>query len=87
MRDKSLFLLIGAFLLLLVLFGGRKGVNTVITLIFTTASVFLVMIPAIIKGVNIYPVSYTHLDVYKRQALLRLALHHHVRLRPLRTVL
>lgn len=53
-RDKSLFLLIGAFLLLLVLFGGRKGVNTVITLIFTTASVFLVMIPAIIKGVNIY---------------------------------
>lgn len=54
--DKMLWL--GAFFLLgLVAFGRKKGVNTVISLTFTCLSIFMVFIPAILAGCNPYVVS------------------------------
>lgn len=58
LRSGWLAVLVLAFLALLVLFGRKKGLYTVITLVFTTAAVFLVMIPAIIKGVNIIALTF-----------------------------
>lgn len=43
-----------AFLLLLILFGHKKGINTIISLIFTVLAVFLVFVPSILAGYNIY---------------------------------
>ncbi|HAN44097.1 MAG TPA: YibE/F family protein, partial [Ruminococcaceae bacterium] len=57
-RDGYITAMVIGFLLLLVLFGRAKGLNTVISLIFTTAAVFFVMIPAIIKGWNIYAITF-----------------------------
>ncbi len=42
------------FLALLLLFGGLKGFNTIISLTFTCLAVFLVFIPSILSGFNIY---------------------------------
>ncbi len=42
------------FALALVIFGRLKGLNTLISLAFTCASVFLVFIPSILNGFNIY---------------------------------
>lgn len=42
------------FLLLIVLFSMKKGVSTVISLCFTAAVIFLVYIPSILAGRNIY---------------------------------
>lgn len=53
-RGGPLLFLALSFLLLLILFGRRQGLNTVVTLIFTIAAVFFVMIPAILGGANIY---------------------------------
>ncbi len=53
-RGGALLFLALSFFLLLILFGRRQGVNTVITLVFTIAAVFFVMIPAILGGANIY---------------------------------
>ncbi|MCI8623538.1 MAG: YibE/F family protein [Provencibacterium sp.] len=53
-RGGPLLFLAGAFLLLLILFGRRQGVNTVITLLFTMAAIFFVLIPAVLNGANIY---------------------------------
>ncbi len=54
--DKSGVLvgLLLSFFALIVLFGGKKGVNTIISLIFTCLSVFTVFVPSILKGNNIY---------------------------------
>ncbi|MBC8570347.1 YibE/F family protein [Zongyangia hominis] len=49
-RTTPLYLLVGAFLLLLLLFGRKKGVNTIISLTFTCLAVFVVLIPAILGG-------------------------------------
>jgi len=43
-----------AFVLLLVVFGGKKGFNSIIALGFTCAAIFLVFIPALLSGRNIY---------------------------------
>lgn len=53
-RGGPLLALALGFFLLLILFGRRQGANTVVTLIFTIAAVFFVMIPAILGGGNIY---------------------------------
>lgn len=53
-RSKSLLLFCLSFLLLILLIGGRKGVSTIIALLFTVAAIFLVYIPSILKGMNIY---------------------------------
>lgn len=43
-----------AFLLLIVFIGHRKGITTIIALLFTVLAIFLVYIPGILKGYNIY---------------------------------
>lgn len=48
-----LYLTIG-FLALIVVFGNTKGINTIISLVFTILSIFVVYIPSILKGNNVY---------------------------------
>ena len=50
----ALFFIIGLFLFLILLIGGRKGFSTIVALIFTVGAIFLVYIPSILKGFNIY---------------------------------
>lgn len=53
-RTDALAALLGAFLALILLFGRGKGLNTIVSLGFTCAAVFLVFIPSILSGRNIY---------------------------------
>ena len=53
-RSDALLWLAGVFLLLLVLFGRRQGVNTIVSLVFTVLAVFVVFVPSILRGKNIY---------------------------------
>lgn len=54
LRTDALIIMGIAFLVLLVLFGGFKGFNTIVSLIFTCAAIFAVFIPAVLQGYNIY---------------------------------
>jgi len=48
-------LILGAlFFLAIILLGGKKGFNSIIALGFTCMAIFLVFIPAILSGMNIY---------------------------------
>jgi len=49
-RDKYLFYLIIAFILLLIIVGGIKGVKSVLSLSITTITIVKVMMPLILKG-------------------------------------
>ena len=51
--DFIIFLYV-LFALLLVVLGRRQGMNTLISLTFTVASIFYMFIPAVLNGVNIY---------------------------------
>lgn len=53
-RTDSLIIIISAFFILLVLFCRKKGINTIISLIITCLSIFMVFIPSILNGRNIY---------------------------------
>ncbi len=53
-RTSALVVLGIVFLGLILLFGKHKGVKTLISLIFTVLSIFIVYIPAILGGQNIY---------------------------------
>lgn len=53
-RTDSLIMIISAFFVLLVLFCRKKGINTIISLVITCLSIFLVFIPSILNGRNIY---------------------------------
>lgn len=53
-RTKPVILLGIIFLGLIVLFGKKKGVKTLISLIVTILSIFIVYIPAVLGGQNIY---------------------------------
>lgn len=53
-RTDGLLLLGALFLAALLLFGRGKGVNTIISLVFTCLAVFLVLIPSVLSGQNIY---------------------------------
>ena len=53
-RTSALIVLAAIFLGLIVLFGRTKGVKTLISLVFTVLSIFIVFIPAILGGQNIY---------------------------------
>lgn len=53
-RTTAIFVLIAIFLGLIVLFGRKSGIKTLISLVFTVLAVFLVYIPAILGGQNIY---------------------------------
>ena len=53
-RASGLIILGIIFITFVILFGRRKGINTIVALIFTCLSIFMVYIPAIISGKNIY---------------------------------
>ncbi|MFA7501807.1 MAG: YibE/F family protein [Anaerovoracaceae bacterium] len=53
-RVNTLAYLCGAFLLLIVLIGRLKGVQTILALSLTCLMIFLVYIPSILSGVNVY---------------------------------
>ena len=58
LREGPMLWLVLAFFALLIGFGRVKGFNTVLSLVLTCAAVFFIMIPAIIKGYNIYLVTF-----------------------------
>lgn len=53
-RIDSIILLGIVFCIFLLVFGRGKGVNTIISIIFTCLAVFAVFIPSILSGLNIY---------------------------------
>jgi uncharacterized membrane protein len=53
-RSLPLMLLCAGFFLAIVLIGRTKGVNTILSLAFTCLAIFLVYIPSILSGVNVY---------------------------------
>lgn len=53
----GVLLLTAAFLGLILIIGRSKGVSTIIALIITTLAVFLIFIPAVLTGKNIYAVT------------------------------
>ena len=56
-RSDAIIVLGLIFLILLLIFGRSKGANTIIALIFTCLSIFIVFVPSIISGYNIYLMS------------------------------
>lgn len=53
-RVNEIIIVSAIFFILLIVFGKLKGVATVIALAFSVLSIFLVLIPAILSGFNIY---------------------------------
>ena len=53
-RSGPLLLLGALFAVLLVLFGRKKGADTLISFAFSIAAIFLVLVPALLSGRNIY---------------------------------
>lgn len=53
-RTGPLYAVCGVFFVLLLLFGRKKGLDTIISLTFTTLAVFTTLIPAILSGKNVY---------------------------------
>lgn len=53
-RTDYLFVLGIIFLIFLIVFGQKKGVNTILSLVLTCLSIFIVFIPAVLSGHNIY---------------------------------
>ena len=53
-RISALVVLCAAFLAAIVLIGRAKGVSTVLSLTFTCLAIFLVYIPSILNGMNVY---------------------------------
>lgn len=56
-RDSYIYLVIALFVLVLIFVGRRKGLITVMTLLFTLFAVFRVMLPLILKGYSPIPVT------------------------------
>ena len=56
-RTNALLVLGILFAVLLLVFGGKKGFNTILSLGFTCAAIFTVFIPSILSGKNIYLMS------------------------------
>lgn len=53
-RFSSIMVLLFVFVVLLLIFGGIKGLNTLISLVLTCASLFCWFIPSIFNGANLY---------------------------------
>lgn len=53
-RVDALAYLCGAFLLFIVIIGRQKGINTIISLTLTCLIIFLVYVPSILSGFNVY---------------------------------
>lgn len=58
-RTNSLVMITAVFFALLILFCRKKGINTIVSLIITCLSIFMVFIPSILNGKNIYTSSLT----------------------------
>ncbi|MDW5298603.1 MAG: YibE/F family protein [Sedimentibacter sp.] len=53
-RSSILIWLLISFFAMIILFGRKKGVNTIISLVLTCLAIFMVYVPSILKGNNIY---------------------------------
>lgn len=53
-RTDALIVLGVLYALCLLLFGGLRGLNTILSLMFTCLAIFMVLVPAILSGHNIY---------------------------------
>ncbi|MCL2006926.1 MAG: YibE/F family protein [Treponema sp.] len=53
-RTNQLLVLGSIFTICIIIFGGKKGFNTLLSLSLTCAAIFLVFIPSILSGFNIY---------------------------------
>lgn len=53
-RSDGIIVLGVIFFVLLILFGRKQGVNTIVALVFTCLSIFIVFVPSVISGYNIY---------------------------------
>ena len=53
-RTDYLIILGFIFILFFIVFGRKKGVNTIVSLLFTCLAIFVVFIPAVLSGHNIY---------------------------------
>ena len=51
-RDTQIFFIVGLFILLLILIGGKNGIKTILSLLITIAVIIFCYIPMIIKGFN-----------------------------------
>jgi uncharacterized membrane protein len=58
MRVNRLIALGVLFAILLLVFGGKKGFNTILSIGLTCAAIFAVFIPAVLSGKNIYVMSF-----------------------------
>jgi len=56
-RSEGIIILGIIFLILLLIFGRKQGINTIIALVFTCLSIFIVFVPSVISGYNIYTMS------------------------------
>lgn len=56
-RSDGIIILGIIFLILLLIFGRKQGINTIIALVFTCLSIFIVFVPSVISGYNIYAMS------------------------------
>ncbi len=57
-RSDALIVLAAVFIVLLLIYGRKKGFHSVLALGFTCLSIFVVFIPAILSGKNIYVCSF-----------------------------
>ena len=57
-RTTPVLIVLGLFLLITVLVGGRTGAKSLIGLIFTVAGVFLLLFPALMKGAPTLPTTF-----------------------------
>lgn len=53
-RLDPLIVLCGVFFAMVLVFGGKKGVNTLVALVITCLAIFAVFVPAVLSGYNIY---------------------------------
>ncbi len=53
-RLFALVIMVFVFLAMILLIGRKQGVITIVTLLLTTMSLFFVLIPAILSGINVY---------------------------------
>jgi len=53
-RTGPLIWLTALFALLVILFGRKKGANTLLSFVFSLSAIFLVLVPALLNGHNIY---------------------------------
>lgn len=53
-RTDSLIVLAIVFVILLLIFGRKQGLQTIVSLVYTILAIFLVFIPSILSGKNIY---------------------------------